>query len=199
MNLVWKGRRSQAIERMKPFCNCFWEYVGPHSENLLWNICVSAKFLARAESFNYFPKAEYREGGKNCSLRFPQHSYLISTVSTCCTKKADPRQKPGYLMFAQLEEKYCQTNGFKNNRVMPWKSWDLRLTLFAFYFLIFQGAFEFVISPFESLRDWNLFKMQLRISLIAWTQEVGFEENIQVMQNLKSWQVAPVHTISISC
>lgn len=25
---------------------------------------------------------------------------------------------------------------------MPWKSWDLRLPLFAFYFLIFQGTFE---------------------------------------------------------
>lgn len=64
INLVWKGRRSQATERMKLFCNCFWEYVGPHSEILLWNICVSAKFLARAETFSHFPTAENREGGK---------------------------------------------------------------------------------------------------------------------------------------
>lgn len=52
-------------------------------------------------------------------------------------------------MFVQLEEKYCQTNGFKNNTVMPWKSWDLRLTLFDFYFLIFQGAFELHIYIWE--------------------------------------------------
>lgn len=198
MNLVCKGWRSQALERMKLFCNCFWKYVAPHSENLLWNIRVSAKFLARAETFSYFPKAEYRKGGKNCSLRFPQHSYLISTVNTCCTKKADPRHKPGYLMFVQLEEKHCQTNGFKNNRIMPRKSWDLRLTLFVFHFSILQGALSY-ISTFESLRARNLSKMQLRISLITWIQELGFEENIQVMQNLKSWQVAPAHTISISC
>lgn len=107
MNLVWKVLRSQAFKRMELFCNCFWEYVGPHSENLLLNICVSAKFLARAETFSYFSKAEYRKGGKSCSSRFPQHSYLISTMNTCCTKKADPRHKPGYLMFVQLEEKYC--------------------------------------------------------------------------------------------
>lgn len=78
MNLVWKGLRSQAFKRMQLFCNCFWEYVGPHSENLLLNICVSAKFLARAETFSYFSKAEYRKGGKSCSSRFPQHSYQHS-------------------------------------------------------------------------------------------------------------------------
>lgn len=138
------------------------------------------------------------KGEKTVLLRFPQHSYLISTVNTCCTKKADPRHKPGYLMFVQLEEKHCQTNGFKNNRIMPRKSWDLRLTLFVFHFSILQGALSY-ISTFESLRARNLSKMQLRISLITWIQELGFEENIQVMQNLKSWQVAPAHTISISC
>lgn len=138
-NLVLKGWRS--FVRIKLFCNCFWKHVGLDSENSLWKICLLAKFLARAEIFGNFPKAEHRKGGKRCFLSFPQCSYAPYKHSEDVLHK-ESRCKTQNQVFVQLEEKYCQTNGFKNNRVMPWKSWDLGLPLFAFCFLIFQVAFE---------------------------------------------------------
>lgn len=194
----------------KALLQLLWETC--KAENSLWKICVLAKRVARAGIFVCFPKEECGKGweglevGGNAVLPFLCTHLLYNrsdhashkegafkTQTQICDVCWSWKKNIATAMDSKIIELYHRNHDIWDSLSLSsiFKSSTVLLHLH------FCGVFTVM---FLHLSMWarNLFKIQLKISLIAWIQKLGFKENIQVMQNLKSRQVATAHTLSIS-
>lgn len=120
-----------------------------YEKSVYWsNFWLGQRFLVISQKQN-----TGQEGKESACLAFLSALiFLISAVNTCCTKEADTRHKTRYLMFVQLQEKYCQTNGFKNNSIYALKIMRFGTPSLCFLFFNLPGCFSVTFLHLRACR-----------------------------------------------